>query len=97
MYIEITDFEPSALDTFLHKTYEENDTVIFVLYFSKVPIHRLRKLIPILEKYRTVTRRKLKKTIVHLDSKWEMWAASKISKIIKPEKPVEFVLSTSPP
>ena len=94
MYIEITDFEPSALDAFLHNTYEKYNTVIFVLYFSKVPLHRLRSLIPVLEKYRPVTRQKLLKTIVHLDSKWEMWIASKIHRIIKPEKPVEFVLTS---
>ena len=92
VYVEIGVFDPSELDALLEHTYDTYDSVSFVVYFCKVPIHTVRNLIPVLEKYRPITRMKLKQTIIHVDTKWEWWIAKKLLKLVRPEKPVQIIL-----
>lgn len=94
-YVELDVFTPLELDKWLEEIYDQYDAVIFIVYFYKVPIHKVRALIPILEKYRSLTRIKLHKTIIHVDSKWERWLAEKLLTLVKPEKSVEIILKSS--
>ena len=48
---------------------------------------------PIIEKYRLVTKKKLKKTIVHIDNESDYHIAKYIRQFIKSEKPIEYILN----
>ena len=87
----ITDFDPTGFENFIINAYK-NDKVIFEVNYSDVPIEKTMKLIPIIEKYREITREKLTKTIVYVESRVEKWIAKALLKVAKPERPVEFVI-----
>jgi len=87
----ITDFEPEGFETFLNDAYK-NDNVIFMVNYSDIPIEQSTRLIPILEKYRQITSKKLTKTIVYVETRIEKWIAKALIKLAKPERPVEFII-----
>ena len=87
----ITEFDPEGFENFIINAYK-NDNVIFHVNYSEVPIEKTMKLIPIIEKYRPITNKKLIKTIVYVESRIEKWIAKALLKVAKPERPVEFVI-----
>ena len=87
----ITEFDPEGFENFLKNAYT-CDKVIFEVNYSDVPIEISMNLIPIIEKYRPITNKKLIKTIVYVESRIEKWIARALLKVAKPERPVEFVI-----
>jgi hypothetical protein len=94
MYIEIPTFDVDELDEFFKTTYEKHESVVFIVYFSKVPLRRVLNIIPVLEKYRMSTRNKLEKTIIHVETENDKWIAKRLLSLIRPEKSVEIVITS---
>lgn len=89
----ITEFQSDKVDEFIYNAYQ-NDKVIFKVNFTDVPIRQVTELIPILEKYRILSKTKLIKTIVYVETRVEKWIAKALIKIAKPERPVEFKIKS---
>jgi len=92
-YVEINEFEPGSLDQLLKNVYDKYNSVVFIIYFSKFPVSKINALMPIIEKYKLVTIKKLKKTIVHIDNESDYHIAKYIRQFIKSEKPIEYILN----